>query len=721
MKPERIDLYTPWREAGADLAARTIGRARLRARIEQCVQDYVNGKRPTPLLFQGSRGAGKSHLLSLALYAFRTAGIHVVYVPEDIPALRSADDLLRRMASKRVQSLDWQTERPGPLAAVVLIEALDRRLAELGTTDHGRGERQRLRAAIQQTGTYVMGTVVSVTDALSAQAEPFYGTFDLEALEPLPASDAGPLLDRQTPEEVRQKEAWPARRSALLDLSGGSPRLILLLGERCTALGDPGSASAALMDVVDSLTPHFQQRFRDVSDHSQHILSALATAPGPLTPTELSARLGSTPQTVAKQCSRLADDGLLVKAPDGSSSPYTLAEPLFRYWLEYRTQSWEESRVSLAAGLLEHLYDEHEITLHWWKSDENELLDRFVRHHPESALDMAIEELRSAINNKDESRIRQTLQKGSRAGLDRQLRAALLFYLRGFVSEEIQSVRRVLGVDSIEGVWVHFAAELIVDGNRPKDCLEKMIARLAPYRTAHDEPWALVAWRTEQALTASKGAGAPWKSLDHYHQAILLDLPHLRALFLGRGRLPGHRPLLHPDALSAAPLRSTDTDHGRLAARAHQLGADNLFERILVFRDQYDSESSLWPCTDWRRPVTRRPESLLSWAIATGTPTHHALTWLPTLNGMEEALFSAHVTRISWDPAPESIPWTVRSPLVALGQGHPSRLRLLYDHAPDAWKELLVPLFTFSQALRAHLLHPELARVAERLGLRPPP
>ena len=50
---------------------------------------------------------------------------------------------------------------------------------------------------------------------------------------------------------------------------------------------------------------------------------------------------------------RLAEEGVLKRREERGATWYSLAAPLFRFWLESRFDPWERTRIGLAISLIE--------------------------------------------------------------------------------------------------------------------------------------------------------------------------------------------------------------------------------------------------------------------------------------------------------------------------------------------------------------------------------
>jgi hypothetical protein len=355
------DLYTPWREAKDAVVARHVGRERELSTLRQALSTFASGHRPLPIYLFGPRGVGKSHLLQIAAQQLcgelRARGVSLLVVPEDIPALRSADDLWARMSPQGADSV-WAEWREGVVPAgdgsdagarrVVFVEGLDRQLQALGAR-----ERKRLRHLLDRPGApWIVGTGRALVRELTRTSEAFYGAFDPWPLEPLDDAHAATLLDRAAGRAAQNAEAWAARRGTLVLLAAGSPRALVALGKACCD-APTRSATMQLQRVLRELGAQYQLEFRHLSPNSQRIVELLAMAARESTPTEIAAELRFSVAQISVQAGRLVDEGVLRHRSEGRQSWYRLADPLFRYWLEYRSTDWDETRIGRAARLLE--------------------------------------------------------------------------------------------------------------------------------------------------------------------------------------------------------------------------------------------------------------------------------------------------------------------------------------------------------------------------------
>lgn len=356
MTSRRVDPFAPWHEGPSDLWARHVGQAELVAVMRDVLSAWAVGRAPAPLplyLF-GPRGSGKSHLLALARDEARRTlppGVRVRLVPEDAPQATTARELLDRIRT----SVGWSSGPPMPTppgvvdlsGTVVFIESLDLHLESMGEQ-----ERRELRRVWQSTPFLLLGTGRALGEAFTSHDTAFFGAFQAWPVGALGDVDAAELLDRTAGSKASASVDWPVTRRLLVLLAGGSPRVLVALGQSCAARPDAGAADH-LVVVLRELTADYQLRFRNLSPQQQQILERMAFATGQLTPSALAAALGGTTTGISIQCRRMADAGVLAFDAVGRHTWYRVRDPLFRYWIELRSGPWAQSRIAAAVRGLE--------------------------------------------------------------------------------------------------------------------------------------------------------------------------------------------------------------------------------------------------------------------------------------------------------------------------------------------------------------------------------
>ena len=341
------DLFTPWRESPGALAARHVGREEVCEAIRRAAEAFVRNKRPVHLFVFGPAGSGTSHLLALlrpelnALVAEADPSLPVTFVPDDLPILGTAE--------RMVAVLGERTAAPSaPLPrCLVLFDGLERQLTTMAET-----ERRRLRQVLDDSGCWLVATGRALPEALTRRDTAFYGQFSPWTLPPLPSLHAATLLDALAGPTCTAAETWHARRRVLAMMGGGHPRSLVALGRACAA--QPHDAASDNVRVaVGTLAADFRARFRALSPLGQQVVHAIATAIGPLTPSQLADQLDADPRVAATASRRLADDGVLRSEREGRLVYYEIVDTLFRLWLEIVDKPWSQARIHVSLRQLE--------------------------------------------------------------------------------------------------------------------------------------------------------------------------------------------------------------------------------------------------------------------------------------------------------------------------------------------------------------------------------
>jgi len=270
-------------------------------------------------LFEVLRGAlAGEHPASFPLEAASGAGGEAASAEEGIAALEAACAAAGRQVLLFLDNLD------------LLLEMIP-----LGR------ERQRLKAFLETTRHLLLvAGATELPEALTAYDEPLFGHLAPIPLEP---------LDRGEQEEMfRAYARWsgwnayldnPARYAprlrAAADLTGGNPRLLLLLLEMVrserfvTGAGD-------LDAVLDQLTPYYQALFRGLPPKERALLDRMLQPGGPRTPGDASRALGWSPQEVSVLLGRLRERGLLRRERRGRRAYFAPADGMLGLYHEMR-------------------------------------------------------------------------------------------------------------------------------------------------------------------------------------------------------------------------------------------------------------------------------------------------------------------------------------------------------------------------------------------------
>jgi tetratricopeptide (TPR) repeat protein/DNA-binding transcriptional ArsR family regulator len=363
-----ISRFSPGRTDPEDLERISVARQDLLARSVVVLRESAITENKHHLLFVGPRGSGKTHLLALIHHRLRQQadldeGLRIAWLNEDETSTSFLDLLLRiyralaelypaefppgdieRLAGReRVEAQDLLGQsllsRIGQRTVLVMIENLDTLFGQLDES-----EQRSWRAFIQNHPVFATAaTAQSLFAGVSERDQPFFGFFDTTHLQPLTAGEAVELLQRIA--QLNQDGALmeflgtppgKARVQAVHHLSGGNPRLYVVLSEFITreSLDELVRPLEGMVD--EQLTPYYQERLRWLSPQQRKIVEFLCSRARPVAVKEIAAGLFAEPGSIGSQLQKLREMGYVRPNPRGRESLYELAEPLMRLSMEVK-------------------------------------------------------------------------------------------------------------------------------------------------------------------------------------------------------------------------------------------------------------------------------------------------------------------------------------------------------------------------------------------------
>jgi tetratricopeptide (TPR) repeat protein len=359
-------------------------------RIIERVRESAQTKSKYHTLFIGPRGIGKTHLVSLIYHRTKAMDdleerLLIAWMREEEWGITSLLDLLMRIfralvAEYKDDELEKQVEDlyklppeniektagkllkeyAGNRALLVLIENLDDIFQGLG--DEGQ---KRLRAYIQENPFLtIVATSQSLFSGVSRQKSPFYGFFSIEHLTGLSFEESVQLLTniaRYKGDQVLaafiQTPMGRARIRALNHLAGGNHRVYIIFSQFLTresldTLVEP------FMQMLDDLTPYYQDRMRWLSTQQRKIVEFLLNHRSPAIVKDIAQRCFMSQQTASGQLKSLREMRYVQSIPAGRESYYELSEPLMRLCVEVKKNRGEPIRLFVDFLRLWYLPDE---------------------------------------------------------------------------------------------------------------------------------------------------------------------------------------------------------------------------------------------------------------------------------------------------------------------------------------------------------------------------
>ncbi len=319
------------------------------------------------LLAIGPRGCGKSHLVALLVGRLRKdpavrERVRIAWLSEDettpsfwkflLRILRALyaeygnefpplppDQLTDVSDDRRINVLtDYLLKKLERRALLVVVENLDDVMR--GLKDEGQ---KRWRAFLQEHPVVAtLATAQQLTDDVSDRDRPFFGFFQIEHLQPLSANEAVSLLQKIAEYNNKTSVAaflltptGRARVRAIRHITGGSHRVFIILSEFATR-ENLDDLITAFAELLDELTPYYQDRLRWLPDQQREIVEFLCRQAQTVPVKVIAGRLFLTEQTAAAQLKSLKDKGYVTAATVGRESRYELAEPLMRLYVEVK-------------------------------------------------------------------------------------------------------------------------------------------------------------------------------------------------------------------------------------------------------------------------------------------------------------------------------------------------------------------------------------------------
>ncbi len=332
-------------------------------------------------LLIGPRGIGKTHLVSLIYH--RVAKMEdlqdkllIAWLREEEWGIASFLDLLRGIFRAFAQEdpaayqdqlhdeveklYDLSPEQAEYKAAQLLTEFIGNRVLlliveNLEDVFSGLGEfgQKQLRAYIQNHSFLtILATSQSLFDGVKLYENPFYGFFYSHTLNEFKVDDAVDLLNHIANLEGNtdlasfiQTPTGYDRIKVVHYLSGGSPRVYIVFSAFLMTPESLDKLVEPFMEMLDSLTPYYQDRMKYISNQQRKIVDFLCDRGGAAPVKEIAKYCFIEQRTVSSQLKDLSEKGYVKKEEIGRESWYELREPLMRFCLEVKKQRNQPIRL----------------------------------------------------------------------------------------------------------------------------------------------------------------------------------------------------------------------------------------------------------------------------------------------------------------------------------------------------------------------------------------
>ncbi len=332
-------------------------------------------------LLIGPRGIGKTHLVSLIYHRVVKMEdlrdkLLIAWLQEEEWGIASFLDLLRgifRAIAKEypaayeaelyddVEKLyDLSPEQAEFKAAELLRDFVGKRVLlliveNLEDVFSGLGNfgQKQLRGYIQNYSFLtILATSQSLFDGVKHSNNPFYDFFDLHELDEFKLDDAVALLNHIANLEGNndlasfiQSPTGRDRIKVVHYLSGGSPRVYIVFSAFLMTPESLDKLVEPFMEMLDSLTPYYQDRMKYLSNQQRKIVDFLCDRGGAAPVKQIAKRCFIEQRTVSSQLKDLRDKGYVKTEEIGRESWYELREPLMRFCLEVKKQRNQPIRL----------------------------------------------------------------------------------------------------------------------------------------------------------------------------------------------------------------------------------------------------------------------------------------------------------------------------------------------------------------------------------------
>jgi tetratricopeptide (TPR) repeat protein len=387
-----ISHFSPQRTNPEALESIFVQRHELLADCVERIRESVLSDNKHHLLFIGPRGAGKTHLVTLIAHRIGQQNdladkLRLAWLNEDEVSTSFLKLLLRMY---RDLSIRYPTEFPvidqqaiygkepevardllgaamlrhlGSRTLLVIIENLDSLFANMSV-----GEQRTWRAFVQNHPVFAtVGTAQSLFPGVSDRKEPFFGFFDTLHLRPLTAIEATELLEKIASLNHQddllgflKTSTGRARLRAIHHLSGGNPRLYIILSEFLTRESLNNLIRPFEETVDKQLTAYYQERLRWLSAQQQEIVQFLCRRIRPAPVKDIAEGIFAAHNTTTSQLKQLREKGYVSFHPRGREVLYELAEPLMRLSFQVK-ETHSRQPLALIVDFLRVWYDRKEI------------------------------------------------------------------------------------------------------------------------------------------------------------------------------------------------------------------------------------------------------------------------------------------------------------------------------------------------------------------------
>jgi len=399
--------YTPRQAHYEDLKASLVGREVLLDELISNLKDQRSSETLQHWMILGMRGMGKSHIITMMYYIVKqdedlsSAWIPVLMDEEEhgVFALHTLFTRILIKLGEEITNIDrrkseeieakvnflrdsnWAPEEildevvsylkdyvsESQKRLLVLLENAD----DLFTKSLPKlNEIKKLRKILQHENFLLLvATSPTFFERISSSKAPLYQFFRIRRLDLLNYKQSVDLLKKWAELDGREdllvklkKDDY--RLKVLYHLTGGNPRVLLFL---YMAIGGQSGIESAVNTfsklLEEDLSNYYLSRMRDISNQVQPIVLAMAESDRNLTQAEIARRTFLPMRSIGTAMVRLENENIVrpVSEKKGKNTLYTLTDPLFRLWYQWRTSRRDRKVIETLVEFLAIWYKRKEL------------------------------------------------------------------------------------------------------------------------------------------------------------------------------------------------------------------------------------------------------------------------------------------------------------------------------------------------------------------------
>jgi energy-coupling factor transporter ATP-binding protein EcfA2 len=387
--------YTPAEMSAKELEATFAARGHTVDYLLNSLRKQTKSGTLSSFVITGPRGSGKSTIIQMvALRISQDPKLEKAWLPVVFPEEQFNIGSLRDLMAATLQMLAKQEIAPAKVwLEKVEAEANEEQslqLALTGLREITKQQRKRLILFIenlnqlledcfddQMKGTFrrllmsdpfmmVIGSAVHVFESLKSYDEAFFNYFGQVPLARLTAEEVFDLLRLRGLFDANQNflKELPSQQPkirAIVLLSGGNPRLILMLYELLTE--QPVTTIVQYLHrLVDELTPLLKHEIENLPRQQRLIINALMEGGGAAQPTDLVGRIRLPLNAITTQLGRLKEAQFVevLGGGKGRTANYTVSDKLFAIWYQMRYLGKNRRRIEMFVEVLRVWFEEED-------------------------------------------------------------------------------------------------------------------------------------------------------------------------------------------------------------------------------------------------------------------------------------------------------------------------------------------------------------------------